>query len=417
VDLATNPILRFINNVRDHGLEYASRRYYSNYQGKVVSNIDKQGQGRVTLSVGDLGFGEVDATGTLQPTPLGLQAYPSSIYAGQDHGVYFPPEEGDMVWTWFDHGDPSQPRFMGSWWTNKDPAKTPSGSQVPAEFRATPGQSPKKRGIKTAAGHGLLFNDDPQASDVELWTGDQEVPGQAAIRHHEVILSDALKKLMVHSFGDFLVEMDDDQQILTIRGPSPDPSGELAFKIVMDITQQSITISTPLQQMIQVSDLTLQTNVISPGAVSVAATGAVTLAALRGIAMGSGAAPPAPPTPGTAVETGAGAKIVTFLGAWTETIGGAFVQTVAGALAMTAATMSLTAAVLTLTGNIVVTGTSLFGPSPQHQLVMANLLIGWLATHTHGAPGTPPIEAALLKDPLNMSNPNPIWITQSLKAS
>lgn len=430
MDYETNPVLRFISNIREWGLEYTSRRFYGLYQGIVTSNADLRQQAKISVAVPVLGSGQATDAGVFTPDTLSTKAYPAAPYAGLDHGIYFPPENGDMVWVSFDHGDPTVPRYHGSWWNNADPAKSPVGSHLPAEFQSIDG-IPSVRGIKTGRGHGLIFSDSALSPYVLLWSGKSTIPGQPADKFQRIILSDdpSGEGIAAYSHYGHAVELNDTKKTITIRGRADDPSGTLVNSIVIDDFLNKVTIKTKTQEIIELNGTTKQVNVTAPGAVNVNAVGAVTLFALGGIAQGSGAAPPAPPAPGTAVETGAGNKIVNFLGAWTETIGGAFTQTVAGALTqnvvgvlnMTAASMNLAAVLLTLTGNIVVSGTAAFGPAPQKKLINEDLILNWLATHTHptAAPGppSPPVQVPILKDPLDATKPNPIWITQSLTAS
>jgi len=422
MDWETNPILKWISNVRDYGLEYASRRFYSLYEGVVDSNTDPAQQGKVTVKCAVLGNGIRTATGGFIPRTISNAAKASSIYAGNDHGLYFPPEVDDMVWVSFDHGDSSVPRYHGSFWRNVDPALSAEGSHLPAEFRSTDG-IPLVRGIKTGYGHGLIFNDDALTPFVLMWSGRSTELGQPANKYQRLKLSDdpSASGIFANTFYGHAIELDDTKRKITIHGRSDDPTGLLANSVTIDDTTNTITIRGKGQQIVTFDGLTMAINIVSPAAVSVSAVGAATIFAVGGVAMGSGAAPPIPPIPGTAIETGLGGKIVNFAGVWEETIGGAFTQNVVGVLSMTAAYMNLAAAILTLTGNIVVLGAAQFGLGVQKKLIHQDLLLNWLATHTHAtaAPGppSPPVEALILKDPLDLSKPNPIWITQELTAS
>lgn len=435
MDFETNPVLRWITNIREWGLENASRRYYTLYPGVVASNTDLSQQGNVKVKVAVLGSGERTTTGGFIPNTISNEALPGTLYAGNDHGMYFPPEVDDLVWVSFDHGDPTVPRYHGSYWRNVDPALSAAGSHLPAEFRSADG-IPKVRGIKTAFGHGLTFDDTPIAPNVRLWSGKNTALGQPAAQKQLLVLTDDPSDagIGLFTFYGHYVDMNDTTKKFTISGRPKDPTGTIANSIEIDDTQNKITIKTQnpaqsividaTQMSITVTNPGLTTvnsvgpvSVTSAATVGITAAAAATIFATGGIAMGSGAAPPAPPIPGTAVETGAGAKIVNFAGAWTETIGGAFVQTVVGALSMSAAAMNLSAAVLNLAGNIVVTGTAAFGPGTQQQL-MNQQLIDWLVTHTHptAAPGppSPPTQGPLLG---TTAAPLPPYVTTALTAS
>lgn len=178
-----DPFDLFVKRLMDFGLENTvARRYYSKYAGLVTDTADPSQEGRVKVVVSVTGFDQ----------PLALWAIPSSPFAGADRGLYFPPEVGDVVWVWFDHGDPTQPNYSGGWWTNPDRTvdsqEKPETSSVPTEFKTT--GSPTTRGIKTKAGL-LLFEDssdrDPR---VEIATISQGGLNAAAAKHHVLVLSD-----------------------------------------------------------------------------------------------------------------------------------------------------------------------------------------------------------------------------------
>jgi uncharacterized protein involved in type VI secretion and phage assembly len=134
-----------VRKILTFGLEYFGK-YYSLYQGIVVSNTDSQGQGRIKVKVPALGRDE----------ELAEYAYPVSPFAGNNQGFFFPPEVGSYVWIAFEGGNPGLPLYMGGWWTN--PSKTASGATVPVEAN-TRGESPTVRGIKTKSGHRIIFDD------------------------------------------------------------------------------------------------------------------------------------------------------------------------------------------------------------------------------------------------------------------
>ena len=199
----TNPFVRYLVDIRDLGLEWTARRYYSLYGGEVVANSDdEQAQSRVCVKVGILGVGKTGENKEFDPSPISRLALPPSTYAGKDHGMYFPPEIGNAVWVSFDHGDPDHPRVHGSWWRNKDPNLAASGSEIPAEFRLDKDGvevkgPPIRRGIKTKFGHGLIFSDEEASPYVAIWSGesttadDQVTDFKAATVKQQITLSDA----------------------------------------------------------------------------------------------------------------------------------------------------------------------------------------------------------------------------------
>lgn len=182
----TDPFVNFVRDLRNRGLEFVSGRYLGKYPGVVTDTDDPQGQGRVLV---------ICQVATGRDTPLNLWAYPSSPYAGCNKGFYAPPDVGDGVWVWFDHGDVTQPRFSGSFWSNPQLVRTKATSQIPAEFRKLTAGQVTTRGFRTKGGLGWLFEDDntlPLGRRFELWTGLQPTgdPDGAAERHHQLTMTD-----------------------------------------------------------------------------------------------------------------------------------------------------------------------------------------------------------------------------------
>jgi hypothetical protein len=370
--------MRWLVNVRDYGLEYAAKRFYSLYGGEVVDNGDTQQQGRIKLKTGVTGVGIRRPDGVLDPATICRQALPGSVYAGLDHGLYFPPEVGDSVWVSFDHGDPCHPRYHGSWWKNIDPSKTAAGSELPSEFKQTDGElaqplatRPFRRGIKTKFGHGLIFSDNETAPFVTLWSGRQEGPRQPATRKQQFALSDVpgQEGIIAQTFYGHRIYLDDADKSITISGLSPDPTGLFANSIKIEDKTGKITIKTKMQQVVTIDDSTTTLSVSTPGQVSVTAGGALSITAAS-ITTASGAG-------GPAVENGAGAKVSNFVGDATETIGGVFTQNVIGAMNLSAASLNLTAALINFLGVVVI-------GSPLTARALANdYLIDYVLNHTH----------------------------------
>lgn len=173
-------MFEFIRRMRDFGLEAAIDRYYSKYPGKVSKTDDPQQQGRIKVTCEPLG----------RTDELLNWAYPVSPFAGDNYGFYFPPEVGDTAWVWFENGETQSPNYVGSWFCNPDDAKKPATSCVPAEFRNDSAASPTRRGIKTKAGHGLMFEDNPDNPKVELWSGSQESAGKPAKKNRWLRMQD-----------------------------------------------------------------------------------------------------------------------------------------------------------------------------------------------------------------------------------
>lgn len=448
-----NLIVDYLNKLRDYGLEYVAKRFYSKYSGKVESNTDPQQQGRVKVSVPALGYllGN-DAASTAQTLPK--YAYPSSPYAGNNHGFYFPPEVGDPVWVWFDHGHPTQPNISGGWWfnTGEGNPKSAALSQIPVEFNSvanatldnntatvnplTP--SVTTRGIKTKGGHGLLFEDDPatgptregRETRVELWSGEQPLGLVPAIKHHRIVLSDFLKKIMFKSFLGHKTEYSDDPATQGITTTSiyghtfklDDKSRQillqtkLGHQFLIDDNANTIllkttggntvtmtdpgviTLQTPAKQIISMTDAgpapTISVN--TPGNVAVQAT-TVTANATGAATVNAGAAATVSAqglltlsgqgivfaSTGTAASkmTAGGVLDSDFIGLVSEKYEGGLAQEVVGPWSMTPAV-----------GTINSTNIQLGAAATKFVLVDSRFLLNVFNSHSHGAPGSPPTQ-------------------------
>lgn len=125
---------------RDLLLELADRvrhRFYGKYRGIVVDNQDPNGLMRIQATV---------------PSVLGTTtsgwALPCVPYAGQGVGMFLVPDPGTAVWIEFEGGDVSLPIWTGCYWRAGEPPPDAS--------------SPAVRGLVTAAGAELLFDDDAE---------------------------------------------------------------------------------------------------------------------------------------------------------------------------------------------------------------------------------------------------------------
>jgi len=339
------PFFRFIKNIRSHGMEYATGRHYSKYQATVVNTEDPQGQGRVKVSCEQV---------TGRKGELSLWAYPSSDFAGPDKGSFFPPNKDDKVWVWFDRGDLRVPMFSGSWWGNRNQDRSAAGSQVPQEF-ATQGGEPTKRGIKTKAGHGLLFEDKDNEQKVELWTGAQGGAGTAATRHHQVLLSDKTneEQIVVSSFKGHTSSWIDITGQEAIEHKSAkghfikisDAQDNIVIQLVngstirIDTNPSKITVQTVGQQKAEFIDSPASINVqdangnivnLSPAGVSVTAPALVNVQAGGAANVTAGGAATVTAA-GLLSLTGSGLTMVSSGGAPTQiTGGGAANETFAG---------------------------------------------------------------------------------------
>jgi hypothetical protein len=413
-------IFSVLEDIRDYGLETVFGRYYGKYLGYVEDTADSQGQGRVRVSC---------RVATGRSNVLAHWAHPSADYAGQDKGMFFPPDQDDLVWVWFDHGDPTQPRYSGSWWANRAKDKSSDGSFVPAEFN--PGkEAPKKRGIKTKAGHGLLFDDTEDEQKVELWTGVQGDPGTAAERKHQVRLDSTKDAELVEvrsaeghytrwndKSGEHAIEsktkkehevtISDEDDKITIKCKD-------GYQIVIDQKGKKITAETAVGQKIEMLDtpptvnvedstgnkITLSptgvdvvskalVNVTAAGAVTVTAAGAASVTAGGALALTGAGLAITSAAGGLASMVASGVSSGSFIGIKSETYLGGLLQSITGAWVM----LTTSALIVGLAPASILLG-SLLGT--KYKLVDERALI-WLAQHTHtaiglGTPTSAPIQ-------------------------
>jgi uncharacterized protein involved in type VI secretion and phage assembly len=115
-------------------LERSRERFYGKYRG-VVTEVEEGGRGRLKAKVQSV----------LGQQPTGW-CEPCVPYAGSGCGILFLPEAGAGVWIEFEAGDVSRPIWSGCYWRD--------GEDLPSDA------APKKKVIRTAGGHQILFDDD-----------------------------------------------------------------------------------------------------------------------------------------------------------------------------------------------------------------------------------------------------------------
>lgn len=121
--------------------------FYGVYRAKVVSNADPEGRCRIKVRIPSAGQQQEGPDVWVDPATPGL---------------FRAPLEGDDVFVAVSSGDPGRPLcYFGSWFTF---------STRPDEFAPgdAPAYTPHRTGIKTRAGHSLLFDDTPGAGRVRI---------------------------------------------------------------------------------------------------------------------------------------------------------------------------------------------------------------------------------------------------------
>lgn len=435
-------ITKLLREIRERGLENTFQRYYSFYQATIIDTDDERQLGRSRVRIDGLGYGEEHPDIASVLTPFG----------GEDHGFFFPPYKGDDVYVSFDHGDPSSPAVVGSYWGTSG-QKRPADSEVPAEFVKSDGSAPTVRGIKVKVGSGLLFDETEDAVKVELWTGASQGKGSTAERHHRLLLDDTKddEKIVLASFGghsttwqdkagevyvrtvttdghEFL--MDDTSKRVLIRSKDghqallDDQNKKIEIqstgqsKITIDDTAKSLTLETvggnrltlddTLKKiegmttggrLFSMNDLTQTVQVVSPAppqAVTISPTSGTTLsdASPGGVTVLAAAGPLAATGQGTAITSAGGApSVTTNTGVSTGNFTGLETKNLLGGSIQT-----ITGA-WTLAGPFVASINALFlffGTGLQLRLVNEDFFSTAYNTHFHlstavGLPTSPPV--------------------------
>lgn len=278
-------------------------RFLSPYRGVVHRVDDPETRGRIQARIprtGPASPGENEGVLNVWIDPM--------CGAGQDRGMFWPPEKGDLVWIYFDEGSPKNPlAYVGGWFT------TPG---FPSEFAYTMSGDnvvgPEKRGMITRSGHALLFDDSTESTSVKLiWR--KPATGDAALQDR----SKSAKRSGSGIRTSMLELLKDGSVVVTAADGS-----------TMTLSAEGMELKVPNK-----ATLTLKND----GSISIEATGAMTLAGTSllldfpDISMGRGAVSPllkanefipqylahihgtpvgptTPPTPTTGAERAIGVK-------------------------------------------------------------------------------------------------------------
>lgn len=121
----------------------------------IVSDVeDPLMQGRIKAKVPDV-FGENESGWALPCLPFG----------GSQMGFFVLPDVGSGVWIEFEHGDPSYPVWVGSWFGSK--------SDMPSELSSAPYE---RTMLVTKSGHSITLDDSSGAGGITLKTaGGQKI--------------------------------------------------------------------------------------------------------------------------------------------------------------------------------------------------------------------------------------------------
>lgn len=153
--------IEFIDNLYRFGLEYF-RKYYGPYRAIVVSNKDPLHQGRVQISCPRARLNRNNGI-WVYPMTHGAGVSQGGDRKGLGKGMFWPPEQGDAVWIFFDNGDPSLPLgYVGGWFGGLPL------SEVPAEMNPGSDHIPKKRGFITPGGAKIILDDTAGSEEITI---------------------------------------------------------------------------------------------------------------------------------------------------------------------------------------------------------------------------------------------------------
>ncbi len=183
------------------------------FVGKVTSNKDEKGRGRVKVMLP--WRGEEDEYWARIAVPM----------AGNGRGMVFYPEVEDEVLVAFEHGDINHPYVIGALWNGKD---------LPPETNSDGKNNIRK--IKSRSGHELIFNDEENKENVEIHTK----------AGHKIFLddsSDEEKLEILDKSGNNSILIDSVENSITITSQKKIDINSGNNSIVIDSAANSIAIS------------------------------------------------------------------------------------------------------------------------------------------------------------------------------
>jgi len=180
-----NPFEKFLDKLYHHGLEYF-RRYHGPYRARVVNNRDPAKLGRIIVECVRAKFSGDNAN----------WVYPMMMGAGPQAGVFWPPEEGDHVYVFFENGDPLKPTsYLGGWFAT---------GELSDEFDPAADGRPKRRGFRTPGGHSVSLDDTDGSEKIRIrhkdgtlveWTDSGQVKiGKEGGSFESLVRGESLKK-------------------------------------------------------------------------------------------------------------------------------------------------------------------------------------------------------------------------------
>jgi uncharacterized protein involved in type VI secretion and phage assembly len=119
-------------------------QFVGKYRGTVVSNVDPQNMGRLSVTVPDVS--------NIQTSTW---AMPSAALAGSQSGLFAVPPVGSNVWVEFEQGNSDYPIWSGCFWG--------SSSEVPPQGNSAP-PGVQSIVLQSVGGNILMLSDVPGSS-------------------------------------------------------------------------------------------------------------------------------------------------------------------------------------------------------------------------------------------------------------
>lgn len=161
-----------------------SQMLIGKYRGKVVSNKDPDGKGRLQVSVPSI----------LDEANSNSWAEPCVPYAGDGVGFYSMPPEGANVWVEFRGGSPAHPIWVGCFWGDED--------EVPSDVAKE-----ERPNIKVWKTDKAIIRIDDDAGEILIQVNEKQTilmkDGEITIDNgqNSVVVLDGAKKVTINEDG------------------------------------------------------------------------------------------------------------------------------------------------------------------------------------------------------------------------
>jgi uncharacterized protein involved in type VI secretion and phage assembly len=239
------------------------------YVGKVTSNKDEKGRGRVKIILP--WRGEEDEYWARIAVPM----------AGNGRGMVFYPEVEDEVLVAFEHGDINHPYVIGALWNGKDlpPETNSDGKNNIRKIKSRSGhelifndeEKKEKACIHTKAGHKIVLNDTSDEEKLEIW--DKSGNNSIVIDSVENSITISGQKKIDTKSGNNSIVINSEENSIVISSQMKIEIKSGNNSITIDSAANSITISSQAQLSIKSQIVNLE----AQGTMTIKSSGILTL--------------------------------------------------------------------------------------------------------------------------------------------